>query len=72
MRNILIVQCISTGTNYVRDVINFGFKPIVLELKSNISDVESYKKRMEMEYERIDSSFDIIYEQDIPMKKLLK
>ena len=64
MRKIVIVDCISTGTNYVWDVINFGFKPIVLELKPDTSDVEEYNKKMEMEYERVDASFDIIYEQD--------
>ena len=70
MRKIVIVDCISTGTNYVWDVINFGFKPIVLELKPDTSDVEEYNKKMEMEYERVDASFDIIYEQDTYEKTL--
>ncbi len=70
MKKIVIVDCISTGTNYVGDVINFGFKPIVLELKPDTSDVEEYNKKMEMEYERVDASFDIIYEQDTYEKTL--
>lgn len=64
MRNIVIVDCKSTGTNYIKDVINFGFNPVVLELKPDTSDVELYKKQMEMEYERTDATFDMVYEQD--------
>ena len=33
MRNIIIVQCTSTGKNYVQDIINRKCNPIVLELK---------------------------------------
>ena len=36
---------------------------------SILTDIE-YNKKMEMEYERIDSSFDIIYEQDTYEKTL--
>ena len=43
MRNIIIVDCISTGTNYIGDIVNRGYNPIVLEMKPASSDVEGYK-----------------------------
>ena len=33
MRNIVIVECISTGINYIEDIINRGYNPVVLEPK---------------------------------------
>ena len=33
MRNIVIVECISTGINYIEDIINRGHNPVVLEPK---------------------------------------
>ena len=33
MRNIIIVECISTGINFVEDIINRGYNPILLDLK---------------------------------------
>ena len=35
MRNIVLVHCISTGINFVEDIINRGYNPIVLELKAS-------------------------------------
>ena len=32
-RNIIVVECISTGINYIEDIINRGYNPIVLEPK---------------------------------------
>ena len=32
-RNILVVECISTGINFIEDIINRGYNPIVLEPK---------------------------------------
>ena len=33
MRNIIVVDCISTGKNFVEDIINRGYNPILLDLK---------------------------------------
>ena len=65
MRNIIIVECISTGVNFIEDIINRGYKPIVLELK--MIDTEEgleYREMVYEEYKRIDYDFDMIYEKD--------
>lgn len=64
-RNIIVVECISTGTNFIEDIINRGYNPIVLEAK--IIDTEEgkeYQKMVYDEYKRIKYDFEIIYEQD--------
>ena len=65
MRNIIIVECISTGTNFIEDIINRGYNPIVLEPKMiDTEEGEEYKKMVYDEYKRIKYDFDIIYEKD--------
>ena len=34
MRNIIIVECRSTGTNFIQDIINRGYNPVILETKT--------------------------------------
>ena len=66
MRNIIIVQCMSTGKNYVQDIIDRNCNPIVLELKP-LGDSEAaltYPDEVKAEYELIDNEFDLIYEKD--------
>ena len=41
MRNIIVVECKSTGINFIEDIINRGYNPIVLEPK--ITDTEEGK-----------------------------
>ena len=65
MRNIVLVHCISTGINFVEDIINRGYNPIVLELKaSETEDGERYSEHVHNEYKMIPYDFDMIYEQD--------
>ncbi|WP_296887899.1 ATP-grasp domain-containing protein [uncultured Methanobrevibacter sp.] len=64
MKSIVIVDCISTGINYIGDIINRGFKPVVLELIPAGEDVEAYRKMLNSHYSQIDEKFDIIYERD--------
>lgn len=63
MRNIIVVDCISTGIHFIGDIINRGYNPIVLELKA-AGDVESYKAMLKSHYDEIDEKFDMIYEKD--------
>ena len=71
MKNIIIVECKSTGINYIEDITNRGFHPIILETKSVDSEVgEKYKKSIQKEYESIKYDFDLIYEQDTYEKTL--
>ena len=64
MKSIIIVDCISTGINYIGDLINRGFKPVVLELIPAGEDVEAYRAMLNKHYDEIDEEFDILYEKD--------
>ena len=41
MKNIIIVECTSSGTEYIRDIRNLGYNPIIIE--TNISNPETMK-----------------------------
>ncbi len=49
MRNIIVVECISTGKNFIGDIINRGYNPVVLHLKIQIPkmgrNLENMSKR---------------------------
>ena len=66
MKNIIIVQCISTGKNYVQDIIDRNLNPIVLEMKlfDESEDAIITKEEVNAEYDLIDNDFDVIYEKD--------
>ncbi len=66
MRNIIIVQCMSTGKNYVQDIIDRNCNPIVLEMKpfGDSEDAMAYQEEVKEEYELIENDFDLIYEKD--------
>lgn len=66
MRNIIIVQCMSTGKNYVQDIIDRNCNPIVLEMKpfGDSEDALIYQEEVKREYELIENDFDLIYEKD--------
>ena len=66
MRNIIIVQCMSTGKNYVQDIIDRNCNPIVLEMKpfGDSEDALVYQEEVKREYEFIENDFDLIYEKD--------
>ncbi|WP_407416217.1 ATP-grasp domain-containing protein [Methanobrevibacter sp.] len=64
MKSIIIVDCISTGINYIEDIVNRGYKPVVLELKPAGEDVEAYKAMLNHHYDEINEEFDILYEKD--------
>lgn len=66
MRNIIVVECMSTGTNYIQDIIDRNYNPVVLELNIDDDSEEavSYKKHRTRRYESINCKFEIIYEKD--------
>ena len=65
MRNIILVHCISTGLNFIGDIINRGYTPIVLEMQFSHNEVgEEYIKHIHEGYQRVPYDFDIIYEKD--------
>lgn len=64
MRNIIVVDCISSGINYIEDIVNRGHHPIILELQPGEANLEEYKQKMQTNYDRIEYDYDLIYEQD--------
>jgi glutathione synthase/RimK-type ligase-like ATP-grasp enzyme len=64
MRNIIVVDCISSGTNYIEDIVNRGYKPVILELQSGEMNVEEYKQKMQSNYDRIGYDYDLVFEKD--------
>ncbi len=65
MRNIIVVDCISTGKNFVEDIINRGYNPILLDLK--VTDTEEGRDFAEFvieNYKSIDHDYEMIYEMD--------
>ena len=65
MRNIVIVECISTGINFIEDIINRGYNPIVMHLKAPDSEEgKHFDEFIYEEYKNIDYDFDMVFEQD--------
>ena len=65
MRKIIVVDCISTGKNFIEDIINRGYNPIVLELQvADTDDGRQYNEYIHEGYKLINHDFEIIYEKD--------
>lgn len=66
MRNIIIVQCVSTGVNFVQDIIDRNYNPVVLEMNAlgDSEEAQHYVEEIREEYECIDNDFDMVYEGD--------
>lgn len=67
MENIIIVDCISTGKLFIKDIVKRNYHPIVLEINLNNPDGTPNKiqeKMYKTEYTTIDEDFDIIQEQE--------
>lgn len=66
MKNIIVVECFSTGKNYIKDIIDRNYNPVVLEVKSVGDSFEGrrYQKGLEQYYESIDNNFELIHEKD--------
>lgn len=62
MKNIIIVDCRSTGINYIYDIIQRGYNPIVLE--NNIGYGAYTKENCEYYYNLIKEDFELIFEKD--------
>ena len=65
MRNIVIVECVSTGINYVQDILNRNYSPVVLQTKAVESEEgKIYQKLVESSFAAIDADFELIREKD--------
>ena len=65
MRNIIVVECISTGINFVEDIINRGYNPIALDLKvAETPGGRDFAEFVINDYKRIPYDIEMIYEQE--------
>ena len=65
MRNIIVVECKSTGRNFIEDIINRGYNPVVLEIKyADSEEGKQYRDHVQKGYNEIPHKFDMIYEKD--------
>ena len=65
MRNIIIVECISTGINFVEDIINRGYNPIALDLKvADTPEGRDFAELVINDYKKIPHDIEMIYEGD--------
>ncbi len=65
MRNIIVVDCISTGKNFVEDIINRGYNPILLDLKvADTKDGRDFAEFVIDNYKSINHDYEMIYEMD--------
>lgn len=65
MRNIVIVECGSTGINFIQDIVNRNFHPVVLILKNDGSEgAKIYNDMVLGSLEEVEEDFDLIYEKD--------
>ncbi len=64
MRNIIVVDARSTGLNYIGDIVNRGYNPVVLQLRFHESNKEERIEEYNIGYASIDEKFDMIYERD--------
>ena len=70
-RNIIIVECKSTGLNFIEDIVNRGYNPVILDTNYADSEVgEKYKEDLYKEYETINYDKDMIFEMDTYEKTL--
>jgi len=66
MSNIVVVECFSTGKNYIQDIIDRNYNPVVLETKPEDGSLESrrYNEERENCYNSIDNDFVLLREKD--------
>jgi len=69
MKSILVVECISTGLNFIEDIIHRGYNPVALSVRVG-DGAQAYSKLAEDSLKRIPYSFDRIVEQDTYEKTL--
>ena len=65
MRNIVIVECMSTGINFIQDIVNRNYNPVVLETRiGEHDDYDLYKNLREEDYKRITEDFVLLKEKE--------
>lgn len=71
MKNIIVVECKSTGKNFIGDIANMGFNPVILE--TNVADTEEgklYYQAVKNGYAAIKHDFEVIHEKETYVETL--
>ena len=65
MKNIIIVECLSTGINYIQDIIDRNYNPIVLDTKNEDNEVgKTYYHHKQEDLKQISEDYETITEKD--------
>lgn len=65
MKNIIFVECASTGVNYIQDAIDRNYNPIVLQTTTGTSEDEKIYNQLRKEsLKLIDADYETIYEKE--------
>ena len=65
MRNIIVVEAISTGANFIRDIVNRNYNPIILNTRiEETEDNQAYMEMHRIAKEKIDFDAEIITEKE--------
>ena len=65
MRNIVIVEAISTGYNFIRDIVNRNYHPVILDMNVKpTEDNKAYQSMVNGAYAKIDVDYDLVYNKD--------
>lgn len=60
-QNIMVVVCASSGINYIEDIRQAGYNPVILELYTQESLREAMRKALDEEYARIPGELPVTY-----------
>ena len=65
MENILIVECMSTGINFIQDIVDRNYNPIVLDLKNIENEIgNTYNHHKQEDLKLIREEYTLIAEKD--------
>ena len=65
MENIIIVECMSTGINFIQDIVDRNYNPIELELKPIPGEAgKIHQRHKQQDIELINEDFEVIKEKD--------
>ena len=65
MKNIVVVECKSTGKNFIEDIANMGYNPIILQTRvANTEEGKSYLQAIRNGLDSLKHDFELIHEKD--------
>ena len=65
MRNIIVVEAISTGANFIRDIVNRNYNPLILNTRiEETEENQAYIEMIRIANEKIDFDAEVLQEKD--------